>query len=95
MQNPYYGQVHEGMEVLDTDGQKIGMFGETLGDYFNVDAGFLGTNEYYVPFHAITNIATAEIMHFLVMSPSRHFGGHILPEIRARRSSSPAARRIL
>lgn len=49
-------QVHEGMEVLDSNGDKIGMAGETLGDYFNVDAGFLGTKEYYVPFNAITEI---------------------------------------
>jgi len=61
MQNSYYRQVHEGMEVLDTDGKKIGMCGETLGDYFNVDAGFLGTNEYYVPFKAITNISDSSI----------------------------------
>ena len=56
MQSSYYSQVHEGMEVRDTDGDKIGMCGETLGNYFNVDAGFLGTTEYYVPFSAITNI---------------------------------------
>jgi uncharacterized protein (TIGR02271 family) len=61
MQNSYYTQVHEGMEVLDTDGQKIGMCGETLGSYFNVDAGFLGTKEYYVPFTAITNITDGAI----------------------------------
>ncbi len=57
MQSSYYAQVHEGMEVLDTDGQKIGMCGETLGDYFNVDAGFLGLTEYYIPFSAVTNVS--------------------------------------
>jgi len=56
MQNRFYDQIHEGMEVLDTDGQKIGMAGETLGSYFNVDAGFLGTKEYYVPFSAVTEV---------------------------------------
>jgi uncharacterized protein (TIGR02271 family) len=56
MQNRFYEQIHEGMEVLDTDGQKIGMAGETLGSYFNVDAGFLGTKEYYVPFSAVTDV---------------------------------------
>jgi len=61
MQSTYHTQVHEGMEVLDTDGQKIGMCGETLGNYFNVDAGFLGTTEYYVPFSAITNISDNSI----------------------------------
>ena len=51
-----YEQVHEGMDVLDIDGSKIGKAGETLGTYFNVDAGFLGTKEYYVPFDAITEV---------------------------------------
>jgi uncharacterized protein (TIGR02271 family) len=53
MHNPQYAQVHEGMDVLDRDGDKIGKAGETLGSYFNVDAGFLGTKEYYVPFDAV------------------------------------------
>jgi uncharacterized protein (TIGR02271 family) len=49
-------QVHEGMDVLDRNGDKIGKAGETLGEYFNVDAGFLGTKEYYVPFDAVTEV---------------------------------------
>jgi uncharacterized protein (TIGR02271 family) len=61
MHNSYYDQVHEGMEVRDTDGDKIGMCGETLGNYFNVDAGFLGTKEYYIPFSAITNVTDGSI----------------------------------
>ena len=61
MQSSYYGQVHEGMEVLDSEGDKIGMAGETLGNYFNVDAGFLGTKEYYVPFSAVTEIVDDQI----------------------------------
>jgi uncharacterized protein (TIGR02271 family) len=61
MQSSYYAQVHEGMEVLDTDGHKIGMCGEMQGNYFNVDAGFLGTTEYYVPLSAITNISDNSI----------------------------------
>src|SRR5579859_2740101 len=61
MQSAYYEQLHEGMEVLDTNGEKIGMCGETVGDYFNVDAGFLGTNEYWVPFSAITNITDGAV----------------------------------
>lgn len=51
-----YNQVHEGMDVLDIDGNKIGKAGETLGTCFNVDAGFLGTKEYYVPFEAVTEV---------------------------------------
>jgi len=57
----YSEQVLEGMDVLDTDGEKIGKCGETLGDYFNVDAGFLGMTEYYVPFSAITSITDDQI----------------------------------
>jgi uncharacterized protein (TIGR02271 family) len=53
MSTPRYEQVHEGMDVLDRDGDKIGKAGETLGQFFNVDAGFLGAKEYYVPFSAI------------------------------------------
>ena len=53
-----YGQVREGMDVLDQNGDKIGKAGETLGGgrYFNVDAGFLGMKEYYVPFDAVTEV---------------------------------------
>lgn len=49
-------QIHEGMDVLDRNGEKIGKAGETLGQFFNVDAGFLGTKEYYVPFDAVTEV---------------------------------------
>jgi uncharacterized protein (TIGR02271 family) len=51
-----YEQIHEGMDVLDRNGEKIGKAGETLGQFFNVDAGFLGTKEYYVPFDAVTEV---------------------------------------
>ena len=51
-----YEQVHEGMDVLDRNGEKIGKAGETLGQFFNVDAGFLGMKEYYVPFDAVTEV---------------------------------------
>jgi len=56
MHSSYYTQVHEGMDVLDMDGSKIGKMGERLGQYFNVDAGFLAMTEYYVPFSAITQV---------------------------------------
>src|SRR5919202_2693996 len=53
-----YDPVREGMDVLDQNGDKIGKAGETLGGggYFNVDAGFLGMKEYYVPFDAVTEV---------------------------------------
>ena len=49
-------QVREGMDVLDRNGEKIGKAGETQGQFFNVDAGFLGTKEYWVPLDAITDV---------------------------------------
>ena len=61
MQDRYRTQVHEGMDVLDSNREKIGKCGEILGDYFNVDAGFLGTTEYYVPFNAITEVTDNNI----------------------------------
>jgi uncharacterized protein (TIGR02271 family) len=59
MDTRVYEQVHEGMDVLDIDGDRIGKAGEVLGDgqYFNVDAGFLGTKEYYVPFSAVRDVS--------------------------------------
>src|SRR5918911_5588955 len=52
------GQVREGMDVLDQNGEKIGKAGEMLagGRYFNVDAGLLGMKEYYVPLDAVTEV---------------------------------------
>jgi uncharacterized protein (TIGR02271 family) len=49
-------QIREGMDVCDRDGDKIGKAGETLGRFFNVDAGLLGMKEYYVPFEAVTEV---------------------------------------
>src|ERR1041384_8203090 len=56
MSTRMYDNIHEGMDVLDIDGNKIGKAGENLGTCFNVDAGFLGTKEYYVPFDAVTEV---------------------------------------
>ncbi len=50
------GRVEEGMDVLDRNGEKIGKAGESLGQYFNVDSGFLGMKEYYVPYDAVTDV---------------------------------------
>jgi len=56
MESRMYERIHEGMDVCDVDGDKIGKAGETIGEFFNVDAGLLGTKEYYVPFDAITEV---------------------------------------
>src|SRR5438105_336599 len=56
MESRMYERIHEGMDVCDRDGDKIGKAGETIGQFFNVDAGLLGTKEYYVPFNAVTEV---------------------------------------
>ncbi len=50
---PYYERVHEGMEVLDLNGDQVGTAGATLGDHFKVAAS---TKDYYIPFSAIANV---------------------------------------
>lgn len=62
MSTHMYDQIHEGMDVVDIDLNKIGKAGETLGTYFNVDAGFLGMKEYYVPFDAVTDVRENSIV---------------------------------
>ena len=91
MQNSDYTQVHEGMEVRDTDGDKIGMCGESLGDYFNVDAGFLGMTEYYVPFSAISTISDGSIYLNVRKDEVRSMGWDRRPE--TTRGSTTAAGR--
>jgi uncharacterized protein (TIGR02271 family) len=83
MQNSHYTQVHEGMDVLDRDGDKIGKAGETLGSYFNVDAGFLGTNEYYVPFDAIMETRDDAIYLNCDKDELDRMGWHQRPEEQA------------
>ena len=94
MQSSYYTQVHEGMEVLDTDGQKIGMCGETLGDYFNVDAGFLGTTEYYVPLSAITNITDNSIFLNVRKDEVKTMGWDTRPEMTSRATTADTQRTV-
>ncbi|MBV9582976.1 MAG: YsnF/AvaK domain-containing protein [Chloroflexi bacterium] len=84
MQRDYSRQIHEGMEVLDTDGQKIGMCGEDLGDYFNVDAGFLGMTEYYVPYSAITDVSDDHIFLNVRKDQVGDMGWHERPERQTR-----------
>jgi uncharacterized protein (TIGR02271 family) len=88
MHNSFYGQVHEGMKVLDSEGHKIGMCGETLGNYFNVDAGFLGTTEYYVPFSAITDVNDEEIVLNVRKDEVETMGWNQRPEETSTETSS-------
>ncbi len=95
MKSSYYTQVHEGMEVLDTDGDKIGMCGESIGDYFNVDAGFLGTTEYYVPFSAIKNISDNAIFLNIRKDRVRSMGWDRRPEMTGSTSTAGDAQRTV
>ena len=92
MQSPYYAQVHEGMEVLDLNGEKIGMCGETLGDYFNIDAGFLGTNEYYAPFSAIRSVDGNSIMLNVHKDQIDTMGWNERPEATSRGTATETNR---
>ncbi len=87
-------QVREGMDVLDQNGDKIGKAGETLSDgrYFNVDAGFLGMKEYYVPFDAVTEVQDDAV--FLNVSKDRldEIGWDQRPEEQAAADVSGTAR---
>jgi uncharacterized protein (TIGR02271 family) len=90
MQSSFYSQVHEGMEVRDTEDEKIGSCGETLGDYFNVDAGFLGMTEYYVPFSAITNVTDDNIYLNVRKDEIKSMGWDRRPETTASTATSAA-----
>ncbi len=84
MQTSFTKQVHEGMEVLDVNGEKIGMCGETLGDYFNVDAGFLGTTEYYIPFSAVREVSGNSILVNVRKDEVKNMGWDERPEDTTR-----------
>lgn len=92
MQSPSYRQIHEGMEVLDLSGDKIGMCGETLGDYFNIDAGFLGTKEYYAPFSAIRSVDGNSIFLNVRKDQIDTMGWDKQPEVTSRGASTEADR---
>jgi uncharacterized protein (TIGR02271 family) len=84
-------QVREGMDVLDQNGDKIGKAGETLGDYFNVDAGFLGTKEYYVPFSAVTEVREDAVYLNVVKDRLDSMGWDQRPDERSYRTGTTAA----
>lgn len=83
MQDRYYAQIHEGMDVLDRDGESIGKCGETLGQFFNMDAGFLGMKEYYVPFSAITEVRDRSIFLNVVKADLDQMGWDQMPDERS------------
>lgn len=50
--------VHEGMDVLSSDGEKIGEVANATGNYVLVQKGFIFKHEFYVPASAIANVGT-------------------------------------
>lgn len=48
--------VREGMDLLSTDGEKLGEVANATGNYVLVRHGFLFAKEYYVPAEAIANV---------------------------------------
>lgn len=48
--------VREGMDVISTDGEKLGEVANATGNYVLVRHGFLFAKEYYVPAEAIANV---------------------------------------
>ena len=50
--------VHEGMDVLSSDGEKIGEVQDATGTYVHVRKGFIFKHDYYIPAAAIANVGT-------------------------------------
>lgn len=92
MQTSFSNQIHEGMEVLDVNSEKIGMCGETLGDYFNIDAGFLGTTEYYAPFSAVREVSGNAIVLNVRKDQIDSMGWKERPEYATRGGTAEADR---
>jgi uncharacterized protein (TIGR02271 family) len=88
METRVYEQIHEGMDVCDRDGYKIGKAGETIGQFFNVDAGFLGTKEYYVPFTAVTKVDDDAIYLKVDKDELDRMGWDQRPDARMRSGST-------
>jgi len=77
-----HSQIHEGMDVRDRNGDSFGKAGESLGHYFNVDAGFLGMKEYYVPFDAVTEVRDNDVYVDVVKSELSDRGWDVRPDER-------------
>jgi len=58
MERQWAGQIREGMDLYDVDGDKIGSVGEVAsGRYLRASTGFLGLGrELYIPFSAIADV---------------------------------------
>src|SRR5919199_2266386 len=84
-------QVREGMDVLDRNGDKIGKAGETMGEFFNVDAGFLGTNEYWVPFEAVREVQENAVFLNVNKGDIDSKGWHRKPDEAARTRGTTGA----
>jgi uncharacterized protein (TIGR02271 family) len=84
-------QVREGMDVLDRNGDKIGKAGETVGEFFNLDAGFLGTNEYWVPFDAVSEVQGDAVFLNVNKQDIDGMGWHQKPDAAGRTRATTGA----
>jgi uncharacterized protein (TIGR02271 family) len=48
--------LNNGLDVIGSDGEKLGEVQDALGEYFVVKKGFFFPTEYYIPSSAITNV---------------------------------------
>lgn len=48
--------LNNGLDVIGSDGEKLGEVQDALGEYFVVKKGFFLPTEYYIPSSAITNV---------------------------------------
>jgi len=90
MESRVYERIHEGMDVCDRDGDKIGKAGETIGQFFNVDAGLLGTKEYYVPFDAVTEVVDNAVYLKVDKDDLDRMGWDRRPDERTRAAGTTA-----
>jgi uncharacterized protein (TIGR02271 family) len=79
------------MDVLDRNGDKIGKAGETVGEFFNLDAGFLGTNEYWVPFNAVSEVQENAVFLNVNKQDIDSMGWHRKPDEAARTRGTTGA----
>src|SRR4051794_31099148 len=62
MAKGFKDQVRDGMDVFDSEDQKIGTVSETAEGYLQVPTGFLGMGtEHAIPFSAIRDVTDQEI----------------------------------
>lgn len=86
MARNWSNQIREGMDVLDTSGEKIGKAGEIMpgGQAIKVDTGLFGLGgEYYIPFSAVREVREKSIFVNVAKDELDRQGWHTPPTERA------------